>query len=401
MPVALISLVDDERQFFKSSLGMPEPWCAMRETPLSHSLCKQVVATEGPLVIDDVPAHPLAADSPGLPALGVAAYAGIPIRLDGQVLGSLCAIDHSPRSWSAEDLTLLTGLAGLVEEMIVLRIGALGRDRLQAELLDAARRSRARADERHRAETDAMRAVAAMNRRLQRALLPRPAEVHFSAFAVASAYVPGARDMVLGGDFADVREADGGGIGFVIGDVTGHGPEAAALGASLRAAWHTLSDAGTPGDRVMQGLNTALMRERQDEGLMATVIVGSVDAAGATLTLSIAGHPPPVLVSHAPEFIDTRIARGLILGWTADARWPSAAIPLEGRSVLLYTDGLTEVRTPKGRRDGEALLLETIGAWCRVTDGSLLPNVAVRAAERAHGGPLADDVAVIHIRPRP
>src|SRR5687767_12153776 len=58
-PVALVSLVDAHRQFFKSSLGLPEPWASRRETPLSHSFCQHVVTSREPLVIEDARVHPL------------------------------------------------------------------------------------------------------------------------------------------------------------------------------------------------------------------------------------------------------------------------------------------------------------------------------------------------------
>ena len=55
VPAALVSLVEADRQFFKSAFGLPEPWATRRETPLSHSFCQHVVATSAPLVLDDAP----------------------------------------------------------------------------------------------------------------------------------------------------------------------------------------------------------------------------------------------------------------------------------------------------------------------------------------------------------
>src|SRR5689334_1780449 len=52
-PIALITLVDAERQFFKSAVGLPEPWAAQRETPLLHCFCQHVVASSQPLIIAD------------------------------------------------------------------------------------------------------------------------------------------------------------------------------------------------------------------------------------------------------------------------------------------------------------------------------------------------------------
>jgi two-component sensor histidine kinase len=119
VPVVLVSLVDNERQFFKSAVGLAEPWDTCRQTPLSHSFCQYVVTRDMPLVIPDARANPLVADNLAIPDLGVAAYLGIPLRgRDGSVLGSLCAIDTSPRDWSDADIADLSDFAHLVEEQI-------------------------------------------------------------------------------------------------------------------------------------------------------------------------------------------------------------------------------------------------------------------------------------------
>ena len=121
-PVALVSLVDTDRQFFKSALGLPEPWAARRETPLSHSFCQHVVATGAPLRVEDARQHALVCDSLAVPELGVVAYLGVPLATaDGQVLGSLCAIDTEPRNWTAEDAAALRDLAALAMSEVSLR----------------------------------------------------------------------------------------------------------------------------------------------------------------------------------------------------------------------------------------------------------------------------------------
>jgi GAF domain-containing protein len=115
VPVALVSLVDSDRQFFKSCLGLPQPWSAERETTLSHSFCQHVVESRRPLVISDAREHPLLRDNAAIRDLGVIAYAGAPlITPDGHVLGTLCAIDHKPRHWTTEQVEILCNLAGSV-----------------------------------------------------------------------------------------------------------------------------------------------------------------------------------------------------------------------------------------------------------------------------------------------
>jgi len=112
IPVALVSLVDVDRQIFKGAVGLGEPWMSRRETPLSHSFCQHVVASSEPLIIEDARDHPLVRDNLAIPDLGVVAYAGIPLMTaDGHVLGSFCAIDHEPRVWAESDLATLRDLA--------------------------------------------------------------------------------------------------------------------------------------------------------------------------------------------------------------------------------------------------------------------------------------------------
>ena len=125
VPVALVSLVDEDRQFFKSCVGLPRPWSQARQTPISHSFCQHVVSGSEPLVIADARLHPLVRDNPAIDDLGVIAYAGFPLRMpDGEVLGALCAIDSKPREWTAADLDTLSDLAQSVMTEIRLRLVA-------------------------------------------------------------------------------------------------------------------------------------------------------------------------------------------------------------------------------------------------------------------------------------
>jgi two-component system cell cycle sensor histidine kinase/response regulator CckA len=130
---SLISLVTQDRQFFKSAIGLPEPWASSRTAPLSFSFCSTVVGTGEPLVVEDARRHPLLRHSPAIRELGWIAYAGVPlITRDGQVVGSLCVVDKMPRLWSERDLVLLQDLAAsAVTEIELRREMAL---RQQAEL---------------------------------------------------------------------------------------------------------------------------------------------------------------------------------------------------------------------------------------------------------------------------
>lgn len=124
-PTALVSLVDKDRQFFKSYTGLGEPYATTRQTPLSHSFCQHVVGTSKALVIEDARGHAVVGDNLAIRDLGVIAYLGIPLTTpQGKTLGSFCVIDSEPHIWSERDITILTELALLVMTEIELRLMA-------------------------------------------------------------------------------------------------------------------------------------------------------------------------------------------------------------------------------------------------------------------------------------
>ena len=134
VPTALVSLVDLDRQFFKSSFGLLEPWRSRRETPLSHSFCRHLVGDERVFEVTDARVDRRVKDSRAVPELGVVAYLGVPLHgPGGQNLGALCAIDGRPREWTPQQLASLRELAGLVEGAIEERVARRQfEDRLRA-----------------------------------------------------------------------------------------------------------------------------------------------------------------------------------------------------------------------------------------------------------------------------
>ena len=120
--VALVSIVETERQIFPGAVGLPEPWQSERETPLTHSFCQHVVLDQAPLVIEDARVDPRLQDNGAVSALGVIAYAGFPLRdADGDIIGSVCAIEVEPRRWTATELLLLSDIADVASVELQLR----------------------------------------------------------------------------------------------------------------------------------------------------------------------------------------------------------------------------------------------------------------------------------------
>jgi PAS domain S-box-containing protein len=137
VPIALVPLIEDDRQFFKACVGLPEPWASARQTPLSHSLCQHVVVARQPLAIGDTGRDALARDNPLVRELGLAAYLGVPlIDPSGHALGSMCVADRRPRDWTPEQVDVLTDLAGLVMTQIQLRAELATRGELERRLID-------------------------------------------------------------------------------------------------------------------------------------------------------------------------------------------------------------------------------------------------------------------------
>ncbi|MFZ4776361.1 MAG: GAF domain-containing sensor histidine kinase [Terrimicrobiaceae bacterium] len=120
--VSLISLVDSDRQFFKSQVGLPPPYNTTRQTPLTHSFCQLVVQSGEPLIVEDARQDERVSHNLAIRDLGVISYLGMPVTSrEGFLLGSLCAINSHPRVWSHADQSLLADLAGAVSTEIELR----------------------------------------------------------------------------------------------------------------------------------------------------------------------------------------------------------------------------------------------------------------------------------------
>ncbi len=120
--MALVTAVDRDRQFFKSCLGLPEPWATRRQTPLTHSFCQHVVTARKPVVVTDARTDSRLLDNHAIHDLGVIAYLGVPlITAQGHAIGTLCVIDHEPRTWTTDEISLITDIAAAVITEITVR----------------------------------------------------------------------------------------------------------------------------------------------------------------------------------------------------------------------------------------------------------------------------------------
>lgn len=298
-----------------------------------------------------------------------------PVVLDGQPVALLTM------SWARRMEELELGELGVVQRFVEHAAVALAQ----------AQRNQAQQD------------VAALYRRFQASLSP-PLRIETPAVRVATYYRPGEGRMVLGGDFIDAVTRPDGSVAAVIGDVTGHGPDAAALGASLRAAWRALALGGASLEASMRTLNSMMLDEsmRAEQGelgmaLLATVCSVEIDVTTQRARMVNAGHPMPLFFGS--EVLSLTHPPGLMLGVEQDRDWTvhKVALPDEW-ALLLYSDGIVEARMAPGST--ERLGLERFRAaaqelWRRrAIDSSALKDL-VEGIHAGHVEILDDDVTLL------
>jgi PAS domain S-box-containing protein len=248
-----------------------------------------------------------------------------------------------------------------------------------------------------RRERQSRAEVESLGRALQASLLPSARLPSTPAWTPSAVYRPGDERMMLGGDFYDVV-LDGGRLAVLVGDVSGHGPEAAAMGAALRVAWRVLVEAGTPAERLLPLLERLFLAERPGPDLFVTVCCVWLEADGSGAEIIAAGHHAPLVVGPDGVPVTTELPGSLPLGLFDDAEWTSVVLPLEpGSRLLVFTDGLIEGHAVPGGpqrlgMDGLAALLAGRPALAEDLT-ALLAEVS-----SAHGGGLPDDVAVVGLR---
>ncbi len=260
--------------------------------------------------------------------------------------------------------------------------------------------------EREQEELIEARLHARENARMERGLLPR-ALVRDPRIALTTGYRPGRRRALLGGDFYDAVELDDGTLHVMIGDVSGHGPDEAALGACLRVAWRTLVLARHTTQQTLGLLQQMLEHERHAPALFATMCVLTVDRERANGTVFLVGHPPPVLVDGSGVRLFEAANVCPPLGLADPVDWPGNPLAFSGDwGMLLYTDGLVEGRIGSGsERLGSERLVELLQRHgltdpARRADASPLLDELVADVEELNGGDLTDDLAMILVSAR-
>ncbi len=308
---AAILLRDEDRDCLtvRAARGGGAGTAFSRRVQVGEGIAGKVAQQKQPVFVDDVEAHReltsiVWEDS-------VRSVLAVPLLVDGgRVIGVLQVGTSEGREFAAEDAQLLQ----------------LAADRL-AVAIDRARLNQ---HAHHIAAT------------LQRSLLPSNIP-EVSGLALATRYLPGADGTQVGGDLYDVVPYSDGRVGLAIGDVVGHGIEAASLMGQLRNSLRAYALEDDQPERVVERLNRLMHHWQQDR--IATLIYLVVDPRNGHVSFASAGHLPPLICDpngHAyylagGEFVPLGVLP--FGGFTA-----GEAVLEPGSTILLYTDGLVEER---------------------------------------------------------
>ena len=326
--------------------------------PVGRGFAGRIAAGRAPIFIADVGQAEIL--NPILREKGIRSLLGVPLIVEGRLLGVLHVGSVTPRTFTDDDAVVLQLAAARAAPALE-----------RARLLDALERE-------HGAAVG-----------LQRSLLPHRLPSIVGA-PLAARYLP-ARDEV-GGDWYDVMPLNRGLVGIAIGDVSGHGIRAAALMGEIRASLRAYAYDGHQPSEVLERLDRLLGMARE-RGL-ATAAYGVFDPSKGDLTYALAGHPPLIVVcGDGTVRLLGNERPSPPLGSIPYAGYVDHTTTLAGGDILLlYTDGLVERRGERLSSGIERLAEAAAGAG---SPDELCDRIAERLVP---DGGASDDVAMVALQ---
>jgi phosphoserine phosphatase RsbU/P len=380
VPIAIVSIVDESRIWFKSRHGLDT-----EEVDRSPGLCASAILQYEPYVLPDAARDPVALTNPLVAGeFGLRFYAAAPLTTSsGHNLGTFCIIDREPRELAEDEVAMLQDLASVVVSQLELQLEA------RTNVLDAiAMSDRARADQVRSAEL-----VTALQSTLLPARLP-----NVSGLELAATFRP-ADHAEVGGDFYDLFPLPRRAWGIAVGDVCGKGARAAAVSGAARYAVRAAGIEHDSPARVLQVLNETLMLDAGGtDARFCTILFGRLRPHGASafhVTVASGGHPLP-LVLRRNGVVETLGSYGTVVGLVSDVSFSDRSTRLRpGDAVVFFTDGVTEART------GDVLLgSEGVAATIAGCAGSSARDIA-QAIEAVAAPPdrvQRDDIAIVVVK---
>ncbi|MCM2430197.1 PP2C family protein-serine/threonine phosphatase [Streptomyces sp. RKAG337] len=310
------------------------------------------------------------------------------------------AVQQLQTACPAAAVIVLTGMAESSAGAEAVAAGAqdyLVKGAVTSELLDRALRYAVHRKHAERTATELREnhLRAQENTRLERGLLPTPM-LSTRAVVPTSCYLPGREGALLAGDFLDVVETADGVVHAVIGDVSGHGPDEAAIGVCLRIAWRSLVLGGHRESGLLALMEQVLVAERPYSAMFATVATISLHPDTCRIDITLAGHDEPLLVQHGTARpLPSRPGLALGIGPGGGGRHTTRAELPPAASLLLHTDGLVEGHSGPGHeRLGTTGLLSIIDGAPR-TSGQGLVDHLTTVTRKLDAGRHLDDLAIL------
>jgi serine phosphatase RsbU (regulator of sigma subunit)/anti-sigma regulatory factor (Ser/Thr protein kinase) len=356
---AAVLLVEDDGRTLaaRAAKGLEEEVERGFRLPVGRGFAGRVAATRQPVVIPDLDNSPIRVVNPLMREKQVRSLLGVPLIVEGTVIGVLHVGSLTQRDFSGADVQLL--------QLVADRVGlSIERSRLAVQ--------------------------GQIAQTLQRSLLPRRLP-RLPGLSMAAWYLPAAQETAVGGDWFDVIELGHRRLGLTIGDVAGHGIAAATYMGQLRSAVRAYAlDIESP-SVVLAKLARFADEERSR---MATMIYATINLDTWVVSWARAGHPYPLLISPTgpPRFLVDE--GGPPLGTRAGVEYEEQRITLgPAETLFLYTDGLIE-RRGRTLSDGEAVLAEA------VTSAPDEPELMCRTVldRLTEGIEIPDDIAVLAVR---
>ncbi len=347
---------------------------------LADAFCRGILGGGAPLTVDDARSDPRTREDPRAATTGAAAWACRPVEGPaGDTLGMFCVLDTAARTWTARDVEVVAGLAHAAA-------GELGLRNDAARVAGDTQRLNALAVQ-----------TAAQAEVLRENLLPPPLP-DVPGMQVAARYLPSSDGLGVLGDFYDMFPGARNRWDVVIGDVCGHGVDAAMLTALARYTIRALAIRDKTPAHVLGGLNAAMLAQRPDsERFLTAAYVMLFPAPGRVeALLASAGHMP-ALLRDSGGAVRAVGRHGLPLGLFERPDLHDTRLTLQqGDTLLLYTDGVTEAR--RGREQyGEERLRNLFADVGRLGAYDLASAVEEDVLFFT-GGPHIDDIAVLALR---
>jgi serine phosphatase RsbU (regulator of sigma subunit) len=284
---------------------------------------------------------------------------------DGELAGILYLGHPRPHAFGAEAETLATGLCTHLGAAIAHADVAAERDRV----------------------------ASALEATLLPPVLPRIAGVDLAARYRAAGHGD------VGGDFYDAFPLGGDRWAVVLGDVSGSGPDAAALTGVARYSIRAIApDLPSPA-AVLHRLNDTLLRQTFDDRFLTAVLVCVTAMEDRVQVLAANGGHPPALVLHDDETVTVLgESPGMLLGMLPGSDFRDVAVTLRpGDALVLYTDGVIEARNRAGEQFGQDGLIALLSTCAGRSAAGIARRVELAAL--AHSPDLSDDMAVVVLRP--